>query len=160
MRSLQKRKIKSVSQLILKYVGSLGTRVLAISASRSPSYFSVSTHRSRSAEDSELKRRVAIKKLRTPFQNLTHAKRAYRELVLMRLLRHKNVRFNPSQSCELPYYFSHWQKSNFKRFMSRSVFLRWLWDSLLVCFPVQLDGSFHLSSGLFINQLFVKCTSV
>ncbi|THD22592.1 Mitogen-activated protein kinase [Fasciola gigantica] len=44
-----------------------------------------------SAEDSELRKRVAIKKLRTPFQNLTHAKRAYRELVLMRLLKHKNI---------------------------------------------------------------------
>lgn len=34
---------------------------------------------------------VAIKKLSRPFQNPTHAKRAYRELVLMRAVNHKNI---------------------------------------------------------------------
>ena len=34
---------------------------------------------------------VAIKKLSRPFQNVTHAKRAYREFVLMKLVNHKNV---------------------------------------------------------------------
>lgn len=34
---------------------------------------------------------VAIKKLSRPFQNVTHAKRAYREFKLMRLVNHKNV---------------------------------------------------------------------
>ncbi|PAA72747.1 hypothetical protein BOX15_Mlig028252g1 [Macrostomum lignano] len=34
---------------------------------------------------------VAIKKLARPFQNVTHAKRAYREFVLMKLVNHKNI---------------------------------------------------------------------
>ena len=44
-----------------------------------------------SATDSVLKQKVAIKKLSRPFQNVTHAKRAYRELVLMKITNHKNV---------------------------------------------------------------------
>ncbi|CAJ0568588.1 unnamed protein product, partial [Mesorhabditis spiculigera] len=34
---------------------------------------------------------VAIKKLSRPFQNVTHAKRAYREFKLMNLVHHKNI---------------------------------------------------------------------
>lgn len=34
---------------------------------------------------------VAIKKLSRPFQNVTHAKRAHRELILMRAVNHKNI---------------------------------------------------------------------
>ena len=44
-----------------------------------------------SAYDQILERNVAIKKLSRPFQNQTHAKRAYRELVLMKCVNHKNV---------------------------------------------------------------------
>lgn len=44
-----------------------------------------------SAYDQTLERNVAIKKLSRPFQNQTHAKRAYRELVLMKCVNHKNV---------------------------------------------------------------------
>lgn len=44
-----------------------------------------------SAQDTETGQKVAIKKLNRPFQNVTHAKRAYRELVLMQLVNHKNV---------------------------------------------------------------------
>lgn len=44
-----------------------------------------------SAHDSILKKRVAIKKLYRPFQNQTHAKRAFRELKLMRLVNHVNI---------------------------------------------------------------------
>ncbi|TNN53364.1 Mitogen-activated protein kinase 10 [Liparis tanakae] len=40
--------------------------------------------------DAILDRNVAIKKLSRPFQNQTHAKRAYRELVLMKCVNHKN----------------------------------------------------------------------
>ncbi|KAL1242877.1 Stress-activated protein kinase JNK [Trichinella spiralis] len=36
-------------------------------------------------------RNVAIKKLSRPFQNVTHAKRAYREFKLMKLVNHKNI---------------------------------------------------------------------
>ncbi|XP_028629481.1 mitogen-activated protein kinase 10 isoform X3 [Grammomys surdaster] len=43
------------------------------------------------AYDSVLDRNVAIKKLSRPFQNQTHAKRAYRELVLMKCVNHKNI---------------------------------------------------------------------
>ncbi|NXX85232.1 MK08 kinase, partial [Urocolius indicus] len=45
------------------------------------------------AYDAILDRNVAIKKLSRPFQNQTHAKRAYRELVLMKCVNHKNVSF-------------------------------------------------------------------
>lgn len=48
---------------------------------------------SSSAYDHNLERNVAIKKLSRPFQNQTHAKRAYRELVLMKCVNHKNVSF-------------------------------------------------------------------
>ncbi|ODM91623.1 Stress-activated protein kinase JNK [Orchesella cincta] len=48
---------------------------------------------------------VAIKKLSRPFQNVTHAKRAYREFKLMKLVNHKNIigllnAFTPQKSME------------------------------------------------------------
>lgn len=45
-----------------------------------------------SALDTVLGIPVAVKKLCRPFQNQTHAKRAYRELVLLKCVNHKNVR--------------------------------------------------------------------
>ncbi|XP_058508100.1 mitogen-activated protein kinase 8 isoform X4 [Solea solea] len=58
-----------------------------------------------SAYDQVLERNVAIKKLSRPFQNQTHAKRAYRELVLMKYVNHKNIIgllnvFTPQKSLE------------------------------------------------------------
>eukprot|EP00112_Aurelia_sp_Birch-Aquarium-sp1_P023834 Seg727.1 transcript_id=Seg727.1/GoldUCD/mRNA.D3Y31 product="Mitogen-activated protein kinase 8" protein_id=Seg727.1/GoldUCD/D3Y31 len=58
-----------------------------------------------SATDTVLKQRVAIKKLSRPFQNVTHAKRAYRELVLLKITNHKNIIgllnvFTPDKSLE------------------------------------------------------------
>uniref|UniRef100_A0A1I7V034 Stress-activated protein kinase JNK n=1 Tax=Caenorhabditis tropicalis TaxID=1561998 RepID=A0A1I7V034_9PELO len=44
-----------------------------------------------SAFDTVRNEQVAIKKLSRPFQNVTHAKRAYRELKLMSLVNHKNI---------------------------------------------------------------------
>lgn len=44
------------------------------------------------AYDTATEQNVAIKKLSRPFQNVTHAKRAYREFKLMKLVNHKNVR--------------------------------------------------------------------
>lgn len=41
---------------------------------------------------------VAIKKLSRPFQNVTHAKRAYREFKLMKLVNHKNVSYKINKS--------------------------------------------------------------
>uniref|UniRef100_A0A8C5LC17 Stress-activated protein kinase JNK n=1 Tax=Jaculus jaculus TaxID=51337 RepID=A0A8C5LC17_JACJA len=57
------------------------------------------------AYDAILERNVAIKKLNRPFQNQTHAKRAYRELVLMKCVNHKNIIgllnvFTPQKSLE------------------------------------------------------------
>ena len=42
--------------------------------------------------DSVLGQRVAIKKLSKPFANDTYAKRAFREIRLMKMVHHKNVR--------------------------------------------------------------------
>ncbi|XP_048873234.1 STKc_p38 domain-containing protein [Brienomyrus brachyistius] len=58
-----------------------------------------------SAIDQKTKERVAIKKLYRPFQSLIHAKRAYRELRLLRHIRHDNVIcllnvFTPDSSLE------------------------------------------------------------
>ncbi|MGH0164196.1 UNVERIFIED_CONTAM: hypothetical protein FKN15_005565 [Acipenser sinensis] len=44
------------------------------------------------AIDQRTKEKVAIKKLYRPFQSLIHAKRAYRELRLLRHIQHENVR--------------------------------------------------------------------
>ena len=43
------------------------------------------------AFDSLTETNVAIKKLSRPFQNVTHAKRAFREFSIMKLVHHKNV---------------------------------------------------------------------
>lgn len=43
------------------------------------------------AYDSLTQSNVAIKKLSRPFQNVTHAKRAFREFSIMKLVNHKNV---------------------------------------------------------------------
>ncbi|KAG8436015.1 hypothetical protein GDO86_007203, partial [Hymenochirus boettgeri] len=58
-----------------------------------------------SALDSPTGERVAIKKLLRPFQSLIHAKRAYRELRLLKHMKHENVIslvnvFTPDQSME------------------------------------------------------------
>ncbi|XP_041364623.1 stress-activated protein kinase JNK-like isoform X2 [Gigantopelta aegis] len=55
--------------------------------------------------DNQTGQMVAIKKLSRPFQNVTHAKRAYREFVLMKLVNHKNIigllnAFTPQKSLE------------------------------------------------------------
>ncbi|XP_030748567.1 mitogen-activated protein kinase p38b [Sitophilus oryzae] len=44
-----------------------------------------------SAVDSQTKKKVAIKKLARPFQTAVHAKRTYRELKLLKHMRHENV---------------------------------------------------------------------
>lgn len=51
-----------------------------------PSSFSFS-----SAVDTKTNNRVAIKKLARPFQSAVHAKRTYRELKLLKHMRHENV---------------------------------------------------------------------
>uniref|UniRef100_A0A1I8IWL5 Protein kinase domain-containing protein n=3 Tax=Macrostomum lignano TaxID=282301 RepID=A0A1I8IWL5_9PLAT len=57
------------------------------------------------AFDSVRNENVAIKKLARPFQNVTHAKRAYREFVLMKIVNHKNIigllnAFSPQSTLE------------------------------------------------------------
>ncbi|KNC23132.1 Stress-activated protein kinase JNK [Lucilia cuprina] len=49
-------------------------------------------HSLNAAYDTITEQNVAIKKLSRPFQNVTHAKRAYREFKLMKLVNHKNIR--------------------------------------------------------------------
>ena len=44
-----------------------------------------------SALNQELKMRMAVKKLARPFQSVTHAKRTYRELRLLKHMHHENV---------------------------------------------------------------------
>ena len=46
---------------------------------------------SSSANDTQRKKQVAIKKFSRPFQSLIHAKRTYRELKLLRHMNHENV---------------------------------------------------------------------
>uniref|UniRef100_A0A914XVF1 Stress-activated protein kinase JNK n=1 Tax=Panagrolaimus superbus TaxID=310955 RepID=A0A914XVF1_9BILA len=43
------------------------------------------------AFDNVANQKVAIKKLTRPFSNVTHAKRAYREFVIMNLVNHRNI---------------------------------------------------------------------
>lgn len=57
------------------------------------------------AFDTVTEQQVAIKKLSRPFQNVTHAKRAYREFKLMKLVNHKNIigllnAFTPQKNLE------------------------------------------------------------
>ena len=57
------------------------------------------------AYDEILKQNVAIKKMSKPFQNTTHAKRAYREFCIMKLVNHKNIisllnAFTPQRSVD------------------------------------------------------------
>ncbi|KAG8184590.1 hypothetical protein JTE90_005204 [Oedothorax gibbosus] len=57
------------------------------------------------AFDTLTEQNVAIKKLSRPFQNVTHAKRAYREFKLMKLVNHKNIigllnAFTPQKTME------------------------------------------------------------
>ncbi|XP_022188422.1 stress-activated protein kinase JNK isoform X1 [Nilaparvata lugens] len=57
------------------------------------------------ALDNDTKQHVAIKKLSRPFQNVIHAKRAYRELKLMKLVNHPNIirllnAFTPQKTLE------------------------------------------------------------
>ncbi|XP_036167195.1 mitogen-activated protein kinase 11 isoform X5 [Myotis myotis] len=58
-----------------------------------------------SAYDARLRQKVAVKKLSRPFQSLVHARRTYRELRLLRHLKHENVIglldvFTPATSIE------------------------------------------------------------
>ncbi|CAJ0955875.1 unnamed protein product [Ranitomeya imitator] len=58
-----------------------------------------------SAYDTKTEQRVAVKKLSRPFQSIIHAKRTYRELRLLKHMKHENVIglldvFTPSKSFE------------------------------------------------------------
>uniref|UniRef100_A0A452RES7 mitogen-activated protein kinase n=1 Tax=Ursus americanus TaxID=9643 RepID=A0A452RES7_URSAM len=58
-----------------------------------------------SAYDARLRQKVAVKKLSRPFQSLIHARRTYRELRLLKHLKHENVIglldvFTPATSIE------------------------------------------------------------
>lgn len=53
-----------------------------------PPPFSLSS----SAYDVVLRQKVAVKKLSRPFQSLIHCRRSYRELRLLKHMKHENVR--------------------------------------------------------------------
>lgn len=55
-----------------------------------------------SAYDMKAGLKVAVKKLSRPFQSIIHAKRTYRELRLLKHMKHENV----SQSVSLPFILS------------------------------------------------------
>lgn len=63
----------------------------------------LSLNTSSAAFDTVLGINVAVKKLSRPFQNQTHAKRAYRELVLLKCVNHKNVSQALCSLLTLPY---------------------------------------------------------
>lgn len=46
---------------------------------------------SSSAYDTKTRQKVAVKKLSRPFQSLIHARRTYRELRLLKHMKHENV---------------------------------------------------------------------
>lgn len=50
-----------------------------------------------SAYDTRLRQKVAVKKLSRPFQSLIHARRTYRELRLLKHLKHENVSRHPAR---------------------------------------------------------------
>ncbi|GIY55545.1 stress-activated protein kinase JNK [Caerostris extrusa] len=65
----------------------------------------LSRYKLSAAFDTVTEQNVAIKKLSRPFQNVTHAKRAYREFKLMKLVNHKNIigllnAFTPQKTME------------------------------------------------------------
>lgn len=55
-----------------------------------------------SAYDMKIGLKVAVKKLSRPFQSIIHAKRTYRELRLLKHMKHENV----SQLVSLPFVLS------------------------------------------------------
>lgn len=79
--------------LVLGLKASSGERIISVSLE----LLHISTYENcvylvhSSALDTVLGIPVAVKKLCRPFQNQTHAKRAYRELVLLKCVNHKNV---------------------------------------------------------------------
>lgn len=86
------RPVGSGAQGIVWYVLELRFNPLLKSRMRTSSHMFIASFFScSSAYDHNLERNVAIKKLSRPFQNQTHAKRAFRELVLMKCVNHKNV---------------------------------------------------------------------
>lgn len=53
--------------------------------------FKVDFFFSSSAYDTKTRQKVAVKKLSRPFQSLIHARRTYRELRLLKHMKHENV---------------------------------------------------------------------
>lgn len=69
-------------------------KVIIIIAAVLTLYFVWCAFHCSAAFDTITQQNVAIKKLSRPFQNVTHAKRAYREFKLMKLVNHKNVSYS------------------------------------------------------------------
>ncbi|GAA6088980.1 mitogen-activated protein kinase 9 isoform X1 [Tachysurus ichikawai] len=95
--TLVERVIQQLKRLILLY-GSSPIKTNSLSKLRSRGDFSGGRRHLTKPES-------AVKKLSRPFQNQTHAKRAYRELVLLKCVNHKNIIrllsvFTPQKSLE------------------------------------------------------------
>ncbi|NXH43661.1 MK08 kinase, partial [Dicaeum eximium] len=95
------------------------------------------------AYDAILERNVAIKKLSRPFQNQTHAKRAYRELVLMKCVNHKNVKKEYSKMAIL---------SDYSFFFFVSYIVMELMDANL-CQVIQMELDHERMSYLLYQML-------
>ncbi|NXV89885.1 MK10 kinase, partial [Calonectris borealis] len=99
------------------------------------------------AYDAVLDRNVAIKKLSRPFQNQTHAKRAYRELVLMKCVNHKNVNISHGDA-----YFSLSDISTTFRFVHVLYLVMELMDANL-CQVIQMELDHERMSYLLYQML-------
>ncbi|KAG9331118.1 hypothetical protein JZ751_019977 [Albula glossodonta] len=87
-----------------------------------------------SATDQKTNEKVAIKKLYRPFQSLIHAKRAYRELRLLRHIQHENVIcllnvFTPDSSLEKFQTFISIQQGSFTG--TSFIGVKWLFVNIL-----------------------------
>lgn len=101
------------------------------------------------AYDAILERNVAIKKLSRPFQNQTHAKRAYRELVLMKCVNHKNV----SEHFWFPK--CRWNQDLFMNmWISKTLNIR---DFKLFCIKTSFKRDIYISTGWFFFITLLNC---
>ncbi|KAF7249269.1 Mitogen-activated protein kinase 9 [Varanus komodoensis] len=89
----------------LVYIAAFKTRLRRFNLHCPKTLPAIETYWLSAAFDTVLGINVAVKKLSRPFQNQTHAKRAYRELVLLKCVNHKNIIsllnvFTPQKSLE------------------------------------------------------------
>ena len=81
--------------------------LIKINGSPFPLYFS-RLFLCSSATDTQYNIKVALKKLARPFQNHVHAKRTYRELRLLKHMKHENVGLHIHIHKLIPHSLDHW----------------------------------------------------